>query len=657
MEVSVIIVNYNVRQFLENALTSIRRAMEGLEGEVIVVDNASDDGSTEMVKAKFPDVILIENRKNLGFAASNNIALRRARGKYLLLINPDTIVQEDTLRVMLAFFAETPDAGLAGCKILNPDGSLQLACRRTYPTPWVAFTKTFGLSSLFPGSRLFGKYNLTFLNEDETYPVDAVSGSFMMVTREVLEAVGGLDESFFMYGEDLDWCYRVTQAGFKVYYVHGTKIVHYKGESTRRSDIDELKHFYGAMQLFVAKHFAGSRTVSLILNLGILLRRAAAWIGRLARPAAAAFFDAFLVALTLAAGEYLHFGKLFHFPQYAYPMIWIMPSAIVVTLMAMGGMYGKNPYAVVRSMAAVASGYVIISAIVFFVKEFAFSRAVVLLGGALSLVLIPGWRLAVRAMAHNVNRRSLFGRRALIVGTGHTAQEVLRRLRARMDDGYDVLGFIDTTRRRIGEKVSGIEILGSIDNVGKVIDEHRVGEVIFTTDGVTYENILSVIARNTSRNVNFRLVPGSLEAIVGKTHIDQLDALPLVDIEYNIHKPFHRFSKRLFDILVAGFLLLTLYPVARVFGSSSKAIGSLPRVLRGELSLVGLPGGKGGASPPENTVQYLGPEGIAGLVQLHDREDLDNEERERYKLYYAKNQSLLLDMEILVKSMFSSKRR
>jgi len=190
MEVSVIIVNYNVRQFLENALTSIRRAMEGLEGEVIVVDNASDDGSTEMVKAKFPDVILIENRRNLGFAASNNIALRRARGKYLLLINPDTIVQEDTLRVMLAFFAETPDAGLAGCKILNPDGSLQLACRRTYPTPWVAFTKTFGLSSLFPGSRLFGKYNLTFLNEDETYPVDAVSGSFMMVTREVLEAVG-----------------------------------------------------------------------------------------------------------------------------------------------------------------------------------------------------------------------------------------------------------------------------------------------------------------------------------------------------------------------------------------------------------------------------------------------------------------------------------
>ena len=657
MEVSVIIVNYNVRQFLENALTSIRRAMEGLEGEVIVVDNASDDGSTEMVKAKFPDVILIENRKNLGFATSNNIALRRARGKYLLLINPDTIVQEDTLRVMLAFFAETPDAGLAGCKILNPDGSLQLACRRTYPTPWVAFTKTFGLSSLFPGSRLFGKYNLTFLNENETYPVDAVSGSFMMVTREVLEAVGGLDESFFMYGEDLDWCYRVTQAGFKVYYVHGTKIVHYKGESTRRSDIDELKHFYGAMQLFVGKHFAGSRTVSLILNLGILLRRAAAWIGRLARPAAAALFDAFLVALTLTAGEYMHFGRLFHFPQYAYPMIWIVPSAIVVTLMAMGGMYGKNPYAVVRSMAAVASGYVIISAIVFFVKEFAFSRAVVLLAGAMSLVLVPGWRLAVRAMARNVNRRSLFGRRAVIVGTGHTAQEVLRRLRARMDDGYDVLGFIDTTRRRIGERVSGIEILGSIDNVGKVIDEHRVGEVIFTTDGVTYENILSVIARNTRRNVNFRLVPGSLEAIVGKTHIDQLDALPLVDIEYNIHKPFHRFSKRLFDILVAGFLLLTLYPVARVCGSSSKAIDSLPRVLRGELSLVGLPGGQGGTSPPENVVQYLGPEGIAGLVQLHDREDLDNEERERYKLYYAKNQSLLLDMEILVKSMLSSKRR
>src|SRR5512140_2728641 len=150
MRVTVIIVNYNVRQFLENSLNSIRRAMEGLEGEIFVVDNASDDGSVEMVRASFPDVCLIENTQNLGFARANNQALARARGDFLLLINPDTVVQEDTIRVMVKFLDDHPDAGLAGCKILNPNGSIQLPCRRSFPTPWVAFTKVFGLAALFP---------------------------------------------------------------------------------------------------------------------------------------------------------------------------------------------------------------------------------------------------------------------------------------------------------------------------------------------------------------------------------------------------------------------------------------------------------------------------------------------------------------------------
>ena len=656
MELSVIIVNYNVREFLENALTSIRRAMEGIQGEIFVVDNASDDGSAEMVKAKFPGIVLIENRENLGFATSNNIALVRASGRFLLLINPDTVVQEDTFRVMLRFFHETPDAGLAGCRILNPDGSFQSPCRRSFPTPWVAFTKIFGLSALFPRSRLFGRYNLTYLSEHETYPVDAVSGSFMMLTRDVYSKVGGLDESFFMYGEDLDWCYRVMKAGFRVYYVHATKIIHFKGESTRRSDIDEIRHFYRAMQLFVRKHFSSSRMVSFVLNLGIRVRAAAAWFGRLSRPLAVAFLDLVLVALSLFIGEFLYFGGFFHFPRYAYPLVWIVPPVIVVFVSGMAGLYTTARYAVLKSMGAVAAGYVIISAIVFFVKDFGFSRAVMLIAGGLSLILLPGWRLGVRAFGKQ-GRKSLFGRRTLIVGTGPSAQEVLRRLRARVDDGYDVLGFIDTTRRRIGEKVAGVEILGSIDNVGKVIDERRVGEVIFSTDGVSYEDILSVIARSTNRSVNFRLVPGSLEAIIGKTRIDQLDTLPLVDIEYNIHKPSNRFAKRLFDILVSGLLLLSAYPVMTILGRERPWLRALPDVFRGELSLVGLPQRERHAAARDGGPHYLGPEGLTGLVQLNERDDLDNEERERYELYYAKNQSLVLDLEIIVKSILARGHR
>jgi len=660
MTLSVIIVNYNVRQFLENALTSVFRALEGIDGEVFVVDNASRDGSAEMVREKFPRAGLIENSENLGFARANNIAMRRARGEILLLLNPDTVVQEDTFRVMLKFFADVPDAGAAGCRILNPDGTFQLPCRRSFPTPWVAFTKIFGLAALFPRSRMFGRYNLTYLSEDETYQVDAVSGSFMMVRRDACAKAGGLDEAFFMYGEDLDWCYRIRAAGFNVYYVHGTKIIHFKGESTKRSDLDEIRLFYRAMQLFVRKHFGRSRAVLLFLNLGILLREAAASLARLARPLPVALLDGLLVTGALLAGEYLYRGGLFRFPAYAYPLIWIVPASVIVVLSATAGLYTTSRYEAKRSFAAVVAGYVIISATVFFVKEFAFSRAVVLIAGALSIVFLPGWRLGVRLFGRKGIRSSVFGRRTVIVGTGPSAQEVLRRLRARVDDGYDVLGFIDTSLRRIGERVSGVEIIGSIDNVGKVIDERRVGEVIFSTDGLSYENILSVIARTRNRSINFRLVPDSLESIIGKTSIDPLTALPLVDIDYNIHRPWNRLVKRLVDVAVSGCLLVTLYPIVRLGAGRQTRLGEvllrLPDVMRGRLSLVGVPAG--GEQSPDHGAErdgYLGREGLTGLVQIHDDEGLTPQEREMYKLYYAKNQSLLLDLHIIVRSLFRSR--
>ena len=182
-DVSVIIVNYNVRDFLQQSLVSLQKALKGIRSEIFVVDNASDDGSAEMVRKRFPRIRLIANTVNLGFAKANNLALKKARGKFLLLINPDTIVQEDTIRVMVEFLKTHPDVGLAGCKIMNPDGSFQPACRRGFPTPWVAFTRISGLSKLFPKTKIFGKYNLTYLNTEETYPVDAVSGSFMMLRR------------------------------------------------------------------------------------------------------------------------------------------------------------------------------------------------------------------------------------------------------------------------------------------------------------------------------------------------------------------------------------------------------------------------------------------------------------------------------------------
>ncbi|MBK7256575.1 MAG: glycosyltransferase [Ignavibacteriae bacterium] len=664
MDLSVIIVNYNVRQFLENALTSIGRALEGLTGEIIVVDNASDDGSAAMVRAKFPAVRLIESAENLGFARANNLALREARGRHLLLINPDTIVQEDTCRVMVDFLDAHPEVGLAGCKILNPDGSFQLPCRRSFPTPWVAFTKTVGLSSLFPRSRMFGRYNLTYLDPDASYEVDAVSGSFMMLRREVYEKIGGLDEAFFMYGEDLDWCYRVKQAGWSVSYVHTTRIIHFKGESTRRSNLDEVRVFYGAMVLFVQKHFSHSRIGLLFLRLGIFLRGGVAWLRRALQPLLSGSLDFILVAIAMIAAEWLYFGRIFSYPAYAYPIVWTVPGLMVVVVGAASRLYSTHRLAAFRAAMTVFVSYFVISAMVFFIKTFAFSRAVVLISGMLSMVLLPGWRIVARAWgkrsADRGREKTLFGSRTLIVGCGPSGQEVLRKLRARVDDGYDVLGFIDATSARIGESVAGVEIVGSVENVGKVIDERQITDVIFATDELSYAGILGVIGRSTRRDVNFRLVPTSLEAIIGKTRIDDLDPLPLVEIEYNIHRPANRMGKRLFDVTVAALLLIVLTPLrvlgrVRREGPFATFLTGLSEVVAGRKSFVGVE--SGGVDPRNSGGPYLGPRGLTGLVQVNRRANLPVEERERYELYYAKNQSFVLDMEIMLKAMLQLLRR
>ncbi len=666
MDLSVIIVNYNVRPFLENALVAIRRALQGIDGEIIVVDNASDDGSAEMV-ARFPDVQLIQNSENIGFSRANNIAIRRSRGNLLLLINPDTVVQEDTLRVMMRFFDTHPDAGLAGCKILNPDGTFQLPCRRSFPTPWVAFTKVFGLSALFPRTRLFGRYNLTYLSPEETYPVDAVSGSFMMIRRDVVEKIGGLDESFFMYGEDLDWCFRVAQAGYKVYYVHETSIVHFKGESTRRSNIDELEHFYGAMQLFVEKHYARSAVVRFFLKAGIALRGLAAAMARVVRPAASAALDGLLLDLALFLSAYWYFGNPTHFTFNAHPVVWVVPAGILIAVASAVGLYGAYRHSIARAGLAVVVSYLVISALVFFAKGFAYSRIVVVLSGLLTFVFVPLWRLLRLVLkGHGTGRAGLFGSRTLVVGTGAVVEEVLRKLRARMGNGYEVVGLIDVNRKRLGERLAGVEIVGSTENIRKVIYDLRVSEVIFAVDELLpYGAILEVIARSSTPGVNFRLVPNSQDAILGKTRIDDLETLPLVDIEYNLSRSWNRAAKRAFDVVFSLLLLPFAYlplRLAMVFGFRPRPGGCtgeilrVPRICLGTMSFVGLPVGDPHFAPAHEPQSHLGKPGLTGIIQINEHADLRPEERERLALYYAKNQSLGLDLEILVKALLLRRR-
>ena len=263
MKLSVIIVNYNVRAFLEQCLYSLQRALSGLEAEVLVADNASTDGSVQKLKPAFPWVNWLENTDNLGFAKANNQALAHASGAYILFLNPDTLLPEDALRTCIRFLDNTPEAGAAGVKMYDGGGNYLPESKRGNPGLFTSLCKLAGLHHIFPHSKWLARYYMGHLSSAQNHPVEVLAGAFMMVRREVLDITGGFDERFFMYGEDIDLSYRInqtlrpgTQKHWQTWYLAQVSIIHFKGESTRRGSLNYVLLFYKAMMQFVQKHYA-----------------------------------------------------------------------------------------------------------------------------------------------------------------------------------------------------------------------------------------------------------------------------------------------------------------------------------------------------------------------------------------------------------------
>jgi len=273
MKLSIVIVNYNVRNFLEQCLIAVRAASQGLDVEIFVVDNHSTDGSVEYLRPRFPEVVFIENNHNPGFAKANNQAIQQCKGEYILLLNPDTVIGETGLHHICCFMDDHPEAGAIGVKMLNGHGIFLPESKRSFPTPWVSFCKLFGISKLFPRSRRFAAYNLPYLHPDEPHRVNVLAGAFILIRYKALKEAGFLDESFFMYGEDIDLSYRIILAGYQNYYIP-ERILHYKGESTQKGDKKYLYAFYDAMLVFYKKYYPHSgRFISSLIRLSISLRK------------------------------------------------------------------------------------------------------------------------------------------------------------------------------------------------------------------------------------------------------------------------------------------------------------------------------------------------------------------------------------------------
>lgn len=279
MDLSIIIVNYNTKKLLENTIKSITDTVNLIKYEIIIVDNASIDGSIEMVKKQFSQVKLIENKDNLGFPKANNIGIKEAAGRYILLLNSDTKVLDDCIQRCLEYMDSNVEVGALGCKLLLASGKLDHACKRGFPTPEASLYYILKFHKLFPNSKKFGKYTLNYLPINEINEVDALTGAFMMLRKEVINKIGLLDETFFMYGEDLDWCFRIKETGYKVIYYPEAVTIHYKGGSSKRKRYKTIYEFHRAMYIFYNKHYRNKYNfiVTCIVFVAIAVKMAVAF--------------------------------------------------------------------------------------------------------------------------------------------------------------------------------------------------------------------------------------------------------------------------------------------------------------------------------------------------------------------------------------------
>ena len=282
-DISIIIINYNVKYFLEACLLSVKASIKNIDAEVIIVDNNSSDGSCDYLMKLFPEFKFIQNIENKGFAKANNQAISIATGKYILLLNPDTIIGENTIYDCINFMYQHNEAGALGVHMIDGNGTFLKESKRALPTPAVSFYKIFGLAALFPNSKRFNHYHLGHLSKEHTHEIEVLSGAFMLLRSETIKKCGVLDEDYFMYGEDIDLSYKIIKSGYKNYYFPKARIIHFKGESTKKGSLNYVVIFYRAMEIFARKHFSKGKApvYSFFINLAIYLRATTAILKRL----------------------------------------------------------------------------------------------------------------------------------------------------------------------------------------------------------------------------------------------------------------------------------------------------------------------------------------------------------------------------------------
>lgn len=586
MKLSIIIVNYNVQFFLENCLNSVQNALNGIDAEIIVVDNNSVDGSVEMLAEKFPEVKCIANKENLGFSKANNQAIKIARGELILLLNPDTVVEENTFESCINFFDKLSDAGGLGIKMLDGKGNFLPESKRGLPTPSVAFYKIFGLSNLFPNSKRFSQYHLGHLSKDENHEIEILSGAFMMIRSEVLKKIGLLDEHFFMYGEDIDLSYRITQAGYKNYYLAESSIIHYKGESTKKSSINYVFVFYRAMAIFAKKHFShkNAQLFSTLINLAIYLRAFVAVLTRFFKHFILPAFDAIVLYLGIFLFKNYYELEVKGDGANYYPEevgLFGIPFIVLIYSISLGFAGGYSiPTKFNRILNGVFTGSILVLMTYSLLDEsYRFSRAIVLFSVLWALFIIPALRSIFNALGIRKFQKKT-SQRIAVVGK---KQELIRINQFLKDTLIhpELITYVNSSNQD-----DGYHYAGKINHLKDIIDIYKINEVIFCAKDISSAQIIANMAAIDNDNVDFKIAPPESLYIIGSNSIESSGEYYLIGANA-ILKPINQRNKKIIDIMIS-IILLILFPIFwPINGFKPNYFSQLFKVLFGYKSFVG----------------------------------------------------------------------